>query len=58
MVYSFDPRISELIAQISEEHDPEKLTVLSRQLTEVLDENIKAHKAEKDKTKDQGPTSA
>jgi len=57
MVYSFDPRVSELIDQLSKEHDPQKLIALSRQLTEVLDENIKAHQHEKD-TKDQGQTSA
>jgi hypothetical protein len=43
-----DPRIAELVDQISKENDPQKLIALSRQLTKVLDENINAHKGDKD----------
>jgi hypothetical protein len=50
MVYSVDPRIPELVDQISKEHDPQKLIALSRQLTAVLDETTKAHRDEKDMT--------
>jgi hypothetical protein len=48
MLCSVDPRIPELVDQISKEKDPQKLIALSRQLTGILDENIKAHRDEKD----------
>jgi len=47
MLCSVDPRIPELVDQISKEKDPQKLIALSRQLTGILDENIKAHRDEK-----------
>jgi hypothetical protein len=46
MLCSVDPRIPELVDQISKEKDPQKLIALSRQLTGILD--IKAHREEKD----------
>ena len=48
MACSVDPRIPELVDQISKENDPQKLIALSRQLTSILDEDIKAHQSEKD----------
>jgi hypothetical protein len=47
MVLSVDPSIPELIDQLSQEKDPQKLIALSRQLTRILEENIKAHRDDK-----------
>jgi hypothetical protein len=44
MELSVDPRIPELIDQLSQEKDPQKLIALSRQLTTILEESIKAHR--------------
>jgi hypothetical protein len=47
MALSVDPRIPELIDQLTKEKDPQKLIALSRQLTTILEENIKAHRDDK-----------
>ncbi len=50
MIHSLDPRIAALVDQMSKENDRQSLIALSRQLTAVLDETIKAHLNEKDAT--------
>jgi hypothetical protein len=47
MLCSVNPRLPQLVDQISKEKDLQKLIALSRQLTGILDENIRAHRDEK-----------
>jgi hypothetical protein len=47
MALPVDPRIPELVDKVSQEKDPQKLIALSRQLTAILEENIKTHRDDK-----------
>jgi len=51
MAYTEDPRISELVEKFSKESDPKKLVQLSRQLSVILEADMKSY-LESDKSAD------